>query len=255
MITIPLWELIVFVLSGVALGAVIVMVSSSRRAVPASAEPESRKVVKTTPLIARRESLLQPKPKSGTLSPEERMERVTTFLKKRISSKRSVTVDEAAKCLSTSPRRVRRLLDSGALIAIPLQAGGRRVSAVSVYDLLVRTGAIGEKTAGESELRGVTEEQKLVKEIVEGESKPSPGSQEELQEKEKPTPTARQMYWYHVEGHDEPFRSIREAVQACGLDIVCTGWGEIPKNIRSKIRRERVQQQEGANGKQETRAE
>jgi len=233
MITIPLWEMVVFVLSGVALGAVIVIVSSSRRAVPTNTEPESSKTVGTTPLIVQRESLPQPKPKSGTLSPEERMERITTFLKKRIASKRSVTIDEAAKCLSTSPRRVHRLLESGVLIPIPLPGGGRRVSSVSVFDLLVRKGIPVDRLGVPAKRTGEAEQQ----------------------EPKKLVPKARQMYWYYVEGCDEPFRTVHEAVRACGLDIVCTGWGDIPKSIRSKIRRERTRQQEGANGQEKSETE
>jgi len=247
MITIPLWEMIVFVLSSVVLGAAIVIVSRSRRdaqeklSLPTGTVPTTERVASAVPNVPQ-----QPK-KTGTLSSDERMNRITAFLKKRIASKRSVTVDEAAKCLNVSPRRVRRLLDNGVLIAIPLQKGGRRVSAVSVLDLLVRRGEARKKEVViEPKPQELTEEQKLVKEIVESTYKQSPESQEsqvvESQEKEAElVPTKRQSYWYYVEGYDKPFRTIRESVRACGLDIVCTGWGEIPRSIRSKIRRERVQ--------------
>ena len=225
-ISIPLWHLILFVLGGVALGALAVLI-----AVVVTGKPDKR----TRPAV----------PPQATKETSPRPVGARAFLKRCVEQKRSLTVDMVAKLLNVSSRRVRRLLDAGALIAIPTPDGTRRVAAVSVYNFLARTEVVRdivspkpvqEKPQGRDSSQTVEEPiPKAVEELVpKSTEEPIPKAVEEL------VPGPRQSYWYYIEGHDQPFCSVRATLEAMGLPFIYTSWKEIPNDVRLKIRRERI---------------
>lgn len=221
MIDISVWQLVLFVLAGVALGAVVAMLALIRG-------KHVTEQAKSAPAPLTPGKAADPVESLATAA--SRQERVKTFLKNRITKKRNVSVDEASRALGVSPRRIRRLLDDGALVAVPVASGGRLVSAVSVLDLLLRREATMAK--GSQETGPPPAPEKPIGVVNEPEPVETP---------EKPEPGPRQLYWYYVDGHDEPLCSIREALGVLGLNYAYTGWTDIPRNIRDKMRRERVQ--------------
>ena len=210
-ISIPLWNLILFVLAGVALGAIAVLA-----AVVVTGKPDNRA----------RSAAVAPPAMKGT-SP--RPTNARAYLKRCVEQKRSLTVDMSAKLLNVSPRRVRRLLDEGVLIAIPTSDGARRVAAVSVYNFLARTEVVRDIVSpkpAQKKPQGEDSSQTVEKDVPEATEKLVPGP--------------NQSYWYYIDGFDQPFSSVRQVTQAMGLPFVYTGWGEIPSDVRSKIRREKI---------------
>jgi Helix-turn-helix domain len=167
----------------------------------------------------------------GRVQAKSRTTQVGVPLNRLVAQKRSLTVDDAARLLNVSPRRVSRLLDNGTLIVVPAQDGTRRVSAVSVHDFLAR-----QPTAQEGE--PVPSAAKVVKEeeTEEGEEEDGADDEEEL----VPGPT--QKYWYYAEGDSRSYRSLREVLQAIGLPYAATAWAELPASARVKLRRERIEQ-------------
>ena len=236
MLNIPLWQLIVFVLSGVALGAIVAILALAKGRQSAG-EPARTPVSPAIPGAAIPNTApAKAAPAKATTDPAAvltaaltRQERIKTFLRNRLAKGQNVSVDEASKALDVSSRRVRRLLDDGALVAIPLANGGRLVSAVSVLDLIVR------REASQMNQPGVAAQG----EPAGGPTKPSAAAVD-ADGALKAGP--RQLYWYYVAGQDKPLGSIREALQVLGLNYAYTGWGEIPTSIKAKIRRERVTQ-------------
>lgn len=222
MISVSVWQLVLYVLAGVALGAVVAVLSFARGKQATGLLPASQ-----TSDVVRDKA---PDPAAALAAAATRHDKVASFLKNRVAKKRSVTVDEAAKCLDVSPRRIRRLLDDDALMAIPTPGGGRLVSAVSVLDMIARREVA--LAAGERPVV-VSQEESVAEESV-GELAKEPAKTTKL----KPGP--RQLYWYYVAGHDEPLASIRDALQVLGLSYKYTGWNDIPASIRKKMQRERV---------------
>lgn len=217
-ISIPLWHLILFVLGGVALGAIAVLI-----AVVVTGKPDKR----TRPVV----------PPQATKETSPRPVGARAFLKRCVEQKRSLTVDMAAKLLNVSSRRVRRLLDAGALIAIPTPDGTRRVAAVSVYNFLARTEAVRDIVSPKP-----VQEKPQGRDSSQAVAEPVPGATEKLVPKstEELVPGPRQSYWYYIEGHDQPFCSVRATLEAMGLPFIYTSWKEIPNDVRLKIRRERI---------------
>jgi len=258
MINVAVWQLVLYVLAGVALGAVAVVLSFTRGKQATGLPP--------TPQTGNVVSDKGPDPAAALVAAATRRDKVASFLKNRVAKKRSVTLDEAAKCLDVSPRRIRRLLDDNVLMAIPTPGGGRLVSAVSVLDVIARREAA---LAMKEPLTGIGQEEtvrplagvpkptrepigEFAKELTDDEeSTEIKESAEDKEPTEKPTeeptettklkPGPNQSYWYHVAGHDKPLASIRDALQVLGLDYKYTGWKDIPAYIRSKMRREKVE--------------
>lgn len=261
MITIAVWQLIIFVAAAIALGgfvAVWAFAKGKEATGQVTADPGAQ-------------ALGQPKsPAKAVATAVARQEKVKNFLSKRIASRRNITVDDAAKCLDVSPRRVRRLLDDGVLVAIPTADGGRLVSAISVLDLITRREMViaqqlrsadsrigsaletarsivaGDEKPGskEEEVKEETvEEEKLVAEKLEAEKHKVEKLNSDAVAREKATkltPGPRQLYWYYIKEHGEPLRTIREALDVLGIKYAYTGWTDIPASLRAKIQRERV---------------
>lgn len=214
MISVPFWHLILFILGSVALGGVVVLlaiiVTDKRDGQAATLRPSrgansARGAVKVTPPRGIEPSLGQ-----------------------RVAQKRSLTIDDAARLLNVPPRRVRRLLDKGPLIVVPGPDGTRRVSAVSVHDLLTRQLATQEESASP---------------IAEtGEEKGETGDEDEVGDEDELVPGPTQKYWYYAEGDSRSYRSLREVLQAIGLPYAATGWAELPASARAKLRREKIKQ-------------
>ena len=242
MIEVALWQLVLFVLAGVALGAVIMMV---RVAKGRPAQNNTTKSISSTSLPAAPSTIVDSAQVAEALSAAERRKGIIKdFLNKRIMSGRNITIDEAGKCLGVSPRRIRRLLDTNALVAIPIASGGRRVSAVSVLDAIARREAATsqEVAAGETARRAA----ELVKEIVAMGEEPTTTPPKEPTEvkstdTEKPEPNPNQVYWYYVQGYDKPCHDIREALAVMGMEYRFTSWRTIPAHIRRKMRREKIE--------------
>jgi len=253
MINVAVWQLVLYVLAGVALGAVVAVLSFTRGKQAAGLLPTSQ--------VGGVANDKGPDPAAALVAAATRRDKVASFLKNRVSNKRNITVDEAAKCLDVSPRRIRRLLNDNILMEIPIPGGRRLVSAVSVLDVIARREAA--LAAKESSTRVGREE--TVRSLAGMPGRREPISQftreltndkefiddkESTKDKEpteEPTATAKlqpgpnQSYWYYVAGHDTPLVSIREALQVLGLDYKYTGWKDIPAYIRSKMRREKVE--------------
>ena len=235
MITIPTWQLVLFVVAGVAVGAIVVMLTvaksrptevkastTSRTSPPAERE---RTVATPAPVVERHAT----DPATVLAAAESRQEKVKTILNKRVSQKRNLTIDEAAKCLNVSPRRVRKLLEKGTLVPILMSDSSRQVSSVSVLDLIVRREAVGaEQENGE----GITTVYVSDKDRAKGEKGEKPA--------EKPEPGPRQMYWYYVAGYDKPLHTLREALGVLGLEYPGADWTGIPSKVKKKIQRERI---------------
>jgi len=245
MVNVALWQLVIFVLAGVAVGAVVVMLMSARgkKERPASiVRPEKHLATESPPGSVTSELVSADRVAAALTAAETRQEKVKAFLKKRIANQRNVTVDETAKCLSVSPRRIRKLLENGTLVAIPL-ASGRLVSSVSVLDLVMRReGAVARRA------EPIAAEPARVSSEPPGETEPPPpppppakpvatGNRPSIEGLE---PSINQLYWYFVDGYDKPCRSIRESLAALGLAYQYTDWRGIPAHIRKKIQREKV---------------
>ena len=247
MINVAVWQLVLYILAGVALGAVVAVLSFTRG--------KQTTGLLLTPQAGSVASDRTPDPATALVAAATRRDKVASFLKNRVAKKRNVTVDEAAKCLDVSPRRIRRLLDDNVLMEIPIPGGGRLVSAVSVLDVIARREAAlaakGSSTGSgqEETVRPSAETLKrrepigqFAKELTDNkESTEGKESTEEPTEATKPKPGPNQLYWYYVAGHDVPLPSIREALQVLGLDYKYTGWKDIPAYIRSKMRREKIE--------------
>lgn len=252
MINVAVWQLVLYILAGVALGAIVAVLSFMRGKQTTGLPPNPQ----TGGVVSDR----GPDPSAALVAAATRRDKVASFLKNRVSNKRNITVDEAAKCLDVSPRRIRRLLDENILMEIPIPGGGRLVSAVSVLDVIARR----EATLAVKASAGIGQEEPVrplaetlerrepigqyAKELTD--DKESTSSEESVKAKgpaEEPTATAKlqpgpnQSYWYYVAGHDTPLVSIREALRVLGLDYKYTGWGDIPAYIRKKMRREKVE--------------
>jgi len=234
MINVAVWQLVLYILAGVALGAVVAVLSFARgkQTTGLSPTPQAGDIVRDK----------GPDPVAALVAATTRRDKVASFLKNRVAKKRNVTVDEAAKCLDVSPRRIRRLLDDDVLMAIPTPGGGRLVSAVSVLDMIARREAA---LAAKEPSTVVSREEPVVlaKEPIGEFAKELTKDKEPAEEPTETTklkPGPRQLYWYYVAGHDEPLPSIRDALQVLGLNYQYTGWKDIPASIRKKMRRERV---------------
>lgn len=244
MIEVALWQLVLFVLAGVALGAVIMMVRVAKGR--PTQDTASTKPIPSASLPAAPPTTVNPAQVAEALSVAERRKGIIKdFLNKRIMSGRNITIDEAAKCLSVSPRRISRLLNTNTLVAIPISGGGRRVSAVSVLDLIARREAVASqevKTSREPAQRAA----ELVREIVEmGEGStvtpPKEPTEVEPANADKPEPNPNQRYWYFVAGYDKPCHDIKEALAVMGMEYRFTSWRTIPAHIRRKLTREKIE--------------
>jgi len=247
MINVAVWQLVLYILAGVALGAVVAVLSFTRgkQATGLLPTPQTGGVV----------SDKGPDPTAALVAAATRRDKVASFLKNRVANKRNITVDEAAKCLDVSPRRIRRLLDDNVLMGIPTPGGGRLVSAVSVLDVIDRREvALAAKTSStrisqEETVRPLAEPLErrepigqFAKELTDDKESTKGGElAEEPTETTKLKPGPNQSYWYYVAGHDKPLVSIREALRVLGLDYKYTGWGDIPAYIRNKMRREKIE--------------
>jgi len=256
MIEVELWQVVLFVLAGVAVGAIVVMLYVARtKQRPGKTNPAS--IVDAMPTVdvlpAAPPRVVEADKAAAALSAAEtRQAKIKAFLNKRILSGRNVSVDEAGKCLSVSPRRIRKLMDTSVLIPIPTADGKRRVSAVSVLDLVVRResgvqvrrepGKVASELA-KGPIREDPREEELREEappIVKPQDKPAeePPPSESATTKLEPGPNQR--YWYHVAGKEAPARSLREALQIIGLGYAYVDWGSVPASVKAKIRREKV---------------
>ena len=246
MINVAVWQLVLYILAGVALGAVVAVLSFTRGKQTTGLLPNPQ----TGGVVSDR----GPDPSAALVAAATRRDKVASFLKNRVANKRNITVDEAAKCLDVSPRRIRRLLDENILMEIPIPGGGRLVSAVSVLDVIARREAtLAVKASagiGQEEpvhpLAETLERREPIGQYAKGltndkESTPVREPAEEPTATAKLQPGPNQSYWYYVAGHDTPLVSIREALRVLGLDYKYTGWGDIPAYIRSKMRREKVE--------------
>lgn len=214
MIVLPLWQILFVILGAITMGAGLVLAFT--RPVPD----------KVSTITSR--SIESPSQHVVPLSQETRQE-----LNRRVAQQRSFSIDEAAGLLSVSPLRVRRWLDNGKLQVIVSGTGPRRVTAVSIHDMLARM------------LSGKEEEQAPVT-PSETEAPPEPGDATESKEK---LPVARRhripppRYTYLVEGIDEPFPLLREAVEAAGFKLGSQEnceWRGLPFEVRDKIQRRRI---------------
>jgi hypothetical protein len=263
MLSIPIWQLVLFVLAGAALGAVLAI-----QAVTRGKEMVSGKVVPVTQDI--QDPSKSPSPVKALAAAAERQERIKGFVRRRIESRRNLSVDETAKVFGVSPRRIRRLMDEGVLLALPQADKTHRMSAVSVLDLITRKEAAeaqGQQVAL-SLLRGRSPDGEQKEETIEaivGDGEASEEEGDKVEEKvevkaeaaktvkegpkEKPSvlPPAgpRQMYWYFVKGDGTPLPTIRDALAVLGIEYKYTGWGDIPASIRKKMERVRVVGQDG----------
>ena len=251
MINVAVWQLVLYILAGVALGAVVAVLSFTRGKQATGLLP--------TPQTGGVASGKTPDPSAALVAAATRRDKVASFLKNRVSNKRNITVDEAAKCLDVSPRRIRRLLDENILMEIPIPGGGRLVSAVSVLDVIARReAALAAKEPAKESSTEIGQEETVrpsaetlkrrepIGQYAKGltndkESTPVREPAEEPTATAKLQPGPNQSYWYYVAGHDTPLVSIREALRVLGLDYKYTGWGDIPAYIRSKMRREKVE--------------
>lgn len=246
MINVAVWQLVLYILAGVALGAVVAVLSFTRgkQATGLLPTPQAGGVV----------SDKGPDPTAALAAAATRRDKVASFLKNRVANKRNITVDEAAKCLDVSPRRIRRLLDDNVLMGIPTPGGGRLVSAVSVLDVIARREATlaakkpSTRVSQEETVRPLAETLErrepigqFAKELTDDKESTKGGElAEEPAETTRLKPGPNQSYWYYVAGHDKPLVSIREALRVLGLDYKYTGWGDIPAYIRNKMRRDKV---------------
>ena len=237
MIEVELWKLVLFVVAGVAVGAIVVMLTVAKvrpkegeTATVSRTPAPVKEIAAATPTpIVERPTVKQPTadPVAVLAAAESRQEKVKTILNKRVSQKRNLTIDEAAKCLNVSPRRVRKLLEKGTLVPILMSDSSRQVSSVSVLDLIVRREAVG----AEQENGGEAPTYVSDKDRAE---------RKEEKEPEKPEPGPRQMYWYHVAGYDKPLHTLREALGVLGLEYPGADWTGIPSKVKKKIQRERI---------------
>ena len=233
MIEVALWQLVLFVLAGVALGAVIMMVRVAKGR-PVQNNIKTTAVAESLP--ATPSTIVDPAKVAEALSLAERRKGIIKdFLNKRIMSGRNITIDEAGKCLGVSPRRIRKLLDTNALVAIPIAGGGRRVSAVSVLDAIARRELVGQITGVEREPKPVPKPEPTEEKPTEAEVPP-----EEPPDTGKLEPNPNQVYWYYVAGYDKPCHDIREALAVLGMEYRFTSWRTIPAHIRHKMRREKI---------------
>ena len=235
MIEVSIGQLVLYVLAAAALGAVIAVLSFTRGKQAAGAPPTSQ----AADTAVRDRST--DRAEEALTAAAIRHNRVVAFLKNRVTGKRTVTIDEAAKCLDVSPRRISRLLNDGKLMAIPVPGGSRLVSAVSVLDMVNRQEAALSQATQQAGVKSRQEEEQEEPEPEQA----KPELQKEASTKapathKLPKPGPRQLYWYYVTGNDEPLSTIRDALQVLGLEYKYTGWTDIPAHIRKKIRRERV---------------
>jgi len=241
MMNVAVWQLVLYVLAGVALGAVVAVLSFARgkQTTGLLPTPQAGDIVRDK----------APSPVAALVAAATKRDKVASFLKNRVAKKRNITVDEAAKCLDVSPRRIRRLLDDDVLMAIPTPGGGRLVSAVSVLDIIARReAALAAKepstmVSQEEPVQPLARVSKPTREPIGKFAKELTDDKEpagEPTETTKLKPGPNQLYWYFVAGHDEPLASIRDALQVLGLNYKYTGWKDIPASIRNKMRREKV---------------
>lgn len=253
MIEVELWQLVTFVLAGVVLGAFAAMWACARGKQP-TGKPNPGTATPTAPAAAVAADASPPAASLATVPADEaiaalsaaeaRKGIIKAFLNKRVVNGRNVSVDEAARCLSVSPRRIRKLMDSNVLVAIPTASSVRRVSAVSVLDLIARRGS-----AAAQQATSTPKPQPVVQPSREEEREEPPAIKEfPITGEARPEPRANQMYWYHVAGHDTPLRSLREALQVMGLNYVYTDWSAVPAGVKAKLRREKVVHPEDKEG-------
>lgn len=263
-ISLPIWHLVVFILGGVALGAVVALLSaalsSDGRGSPASRPQSAGNPVRKPVGASGRSTGESTSVKPGRLAalPASKQE----FLDRCVAQRRSLTVDRAAELLDVSRRQIRRWLDSGDLKAVLVEDGTRRVVAVSVHDFIVRqlTGQ-SQKAAPTRRKPAVEAEGKKREEDTvdspEEESEPvqaprhktavdAEGSDAKARARaeEKAAamgPKPQQQFWYYVQGHSTPYHTIREALIAMGLAGAGFAWRELPTEIRAQMQRIRVQ--------------
>ena len=249
MIQVELWQVVLFVLAGVAMGAIVVMLYVARtKQKPGRDNPALATTVTSTtdtPPATPPSIVSADKVAAALSAAETRQAKIKKFLNTRIVNGRNISVDEASKCLSVSPRRIRKLLDTSILIPIPAADGTRRVSAVSVLDLVVRRES-GTRLVRQPVVETREPTQEVQKERTEEEpekvirEEPPPGGS--VSTKLEPGPS--QKYWYYVAGADAPVRTLREALQVIGLGFAYTEWRSVPANVRARIRREKVMRSE-----------
>lgn len=263
MIEIPLNHLLLISLGGVALGVLITLALTGKSSPKTATRPAVRIAAKHV----------------AKLAPNAQPEDSRTYLNRCITQRRSLTIDKTAQILGVTPRRIRRFLDDGILIAVPTTDGPRRVNAVSIHDFLTRRQTMKEIVSSGEPARSTgeprreptsrepeekpkpkpTKRQKLVpppeeeEEDAESEEGPEDESAEQAAGSDRGEddgydyegeknfmPRSGQKYWYYIEGIEHPFRSLRAALQALNMPLAQTSWEELPNKVRSLITRRKV---------------
>lgn len=60
---------------------------------------------------------------------------------------------------------------------------------------------------------------------------------------EMPNPTPRQRFWYWVSGYDKPLPTLISALRVIGLNYASITWEQLPMNVKSLIRKERIEEE------------
>lgn len=171
MIEIPLNHLLLIALGGVALGVLITLFLTAK----SSPQNATRSAARPSP---------KPSPKPATNSaPESNRD----FLNRCVMQRRSLSIDKVAQMLGVTPRRIRRLLDDGVLIPVATTDGPRRVTAISVHDLLARQKAVKDLIA-ETPKQPIRVPRKVAKVAVE---EPEEEEFEEDEPEEEPPPVRK----------------------------------------------------------------
>ena len=199
MIEIPLNHLLLISLGGVALGVLITLALTG----------------KSSPKTATRSAARIAAKPVAKLAPNAQPEDSRTYLNRCVMQRRSLTIDKTAQMLGVTPRRIRRFLDDGILIAVPTTDGPRRVNAVSIHDFLTRRQTMKEIVSSGEPARSA------------GEPRREPMSrepeEEEPEDKPKPKPAKRPKLVPPPEEEEEDAESEEgpegeSAEQATGSD-------------------------------------
>jgi len=248
MIEVPIWHLVVFILGGVATGAIVALLTV---VVSGGAEDKARTQTSAVPQRPR------PVPAPATQASRGPEEAAHDELSRLVMQRRAVTIDKAARLLDVTPRKVRRWLDSGDLRGLQAPDGSRRVTAISIHDMLVRLTVNHEDQTEEDQIEedrveeGREEEEMFTPKkrptrkpaaVSRDEDPEDDDDDDEDEESHELIPKPGQKYWYFVDRRLPAYHSLREALGALKLtvDLRGTDYTTLPREIRDRITRRRV---------------
>lgn len=262
-IDIPVWHLVIFVLGGVAIGAIIVLLSIVATSQTAGGETGKRKVGEGKAVTGRPSRTPRPQ-QARPVVDDNRIQ-----LDRYVAQRRALSFDEAARFLDVTPRKVRRWLDSGDLKAVVSPDGTRRVTAISIHDLLVRLTVNGGEEDPSFDRAPPVKRQPVKREPA-ARSRPEPETEQDPEETEgqdtagegddgyggeddggegepeqpvelPPPVRSNQKYWYILDGdRSNPFPTLRALSGVLGVSLAGYELHSMPKEVRGRITREPV---------------